>query len=83
MAGDCHPICQKRSVFPGNLPNPSAGHLDQVILTTPPSAARRVQEVANVIVELGVGEMLFTKNLRRDLRSSVLNAVQYHRRARA
>ena len=36
MAGGCHPICQKRSVFPGNLPNPSAGHLDQVILTTPP-----------------------------------------------
>ena len=35
--GGCHPICQKRSVFPGNLPNPSAGHLDQVILTTRPS----------------------------------------------
>ena len=48
-----------------------------------PSAAQRVQEVANVIVELGVGEMLFTKNLRRDLLSSVLNAVQYYRRARA
>ena len=48
-----------------------------------PSAAQRVQEVANVIVELGVGEMLFTKNLRRDLLSSVLNAVQYYRRTRA
>ena len=48
-----------------------------------PSAAQRVQEVANVIVGLGVGEILFTKNLRRDLRASVLNAVQYYRRAQA
>ena len=45
-----------------------------------PSAAQRVQEVANVIVGLGVGEVLFTKSLRRDLRASVLNAVQYYRR---
>ena len=45
-----------------------------------PSAAQRVQEVANTIAGLGVGEMLFTKNMRRDLRSSVLNAVQFYRR---
>ena len=48
-----------------------------------PSASQRVQDVANTIVGLGVGEMLFTKNMRRDLRASVLNAVQFYRRAQA
>ena len=46
-----------------------------------PSAAQRIQAIANAISELGLGEMLFTRNLRRDLRSSVINAVQYYRRA--
>ena len=45
-----------------------------------PSAAQRIQDVSNTIVGLGVGEMLFTKHLQRDLRSSVLKAVQYYRR---
>ena len=45
-----------------------------------PSAAQRVQVVANAISGLGVGEMLFTRNLRRDLRLSVIHAVQYYRR---
>ena len=45
-----------------------------------PAAARRVQDVANVVAELGSGEMLFTKNLGHDLRSSVLSATQYYQR---
>ena len=45
-----------------------------------PAAARRVQEVANLIAELGPGEMLFTKNLGKDMRSSILSAVQYYLR---
>ena len=45
-----------------------------------PTAAQRIQEVANVIAGLGVGEMLFTKNLGRDIRSSVVSAVQYYQR---
>ena len=45
-----------------------------------PAAAQRVQEVANSIAGLSVGEMLFTRNLSRDLRSSVLSAAQYYRR---
>ena len=45
-----------------------------------PAAAQRVQEVANAVAGLGVGEMLFTRNLGRDLRSSVLSAAQYYRR---
>ena len=48
-----------------------------------PTASQRVQEVANVIAGLEVGEVLFTKNMRRDLRASVLDAVQYYRRAQA
>lgn len=47
-----------------------------------PSAGQRIQAVAKAISQLGVGEMLFTRNLRNDLRSSVINAVQYYRRAR-
>ena len=47
-----------------------------------PSASQRIQAVSDAISELGVGELLFTRNLRRGLRSSVINAVQYFRRAR-
>ena len=45
-----------------------------------PSAGQRIQAVSEAISQLGVGEMLFTRNLRRDLRSSVIDAVQYYRR---
>ena len=48
-----------------------------------PAAAQRVREVANVVAGLEIGEMLFTRNLGRDLRSSVLSAVQYYRRIQA
>ena len=45
-----------------------------------PSAGQRIQAVSDAISQLGVGEMLFTRNLRRDLNSSVIDAVQYYRR---
>ena len=45
-----------------------------------PTASQRINEVANVITGLGVGQMLYTRNLGRDPKSSVLNAVQYYRR---
>ena len=45
-----------------------------------PAAAQRVQEVTNSIAGLGIGEMLFNRNLGRDLRSSILSSAQYYRR---
>ena len=45
-----------------------------------PTASHKINEVANVITGLGVGQMLYTRNLGRDPKSSVLNAVQYYRR---
>ena len=45
-----------------------------------PTASQRINEVANAITGLGVGQMLYTRNLGRYPKSSVLNAVQYYRR---
>ncbi len=46
-----------------------------------PTAAQRIQEVTNAISGLGVGEILYSRNLGRDLKSSILSAVQYYKRA--
>ena len=45
-----------------------------------PTVAQRIPEVVNAIIGLGVGEMLYTRNLGRDPKSTVLSAVQYYRR---
>ena len=47
-----------------------------------PAAAQRIQEVADAVASLNVGEMLFTRNLGRDLQSSIISATQFYQRAR-
>ena len=45
-----------------------------------PTAAHGINRVANAITGLGVGEMIYTRNLGSDPKSSAVNAVQYYRR---
>lgn len=45
-----------------------------------PTTSRRVQMVADILPELEPGQVLFTRHLEKDLRSSLLRAVQFYRR---
>ena len=45
-----------------------------------PTATQRINEVVDAVNGLGVGEMIYTRNLGRNPKSSVLSAVQYYRR---
>ena len=46
-----------------------------------PTTNRRVQMVSDILPELEPSQMLFTRHLEKDLKSSLLRAVQFYRRS--